>query len=91
MAKRKKPQRRPTAPKAAVPAKAQATREPDWPVVVLALTGMAITAYLSFGSLFSASPLFCGPDSGCDIVQNSRFATLLGLPIALWGFGLYAL
>ena len=69
----------------------QPVRQPDWPVVVLALVGMAITGYLSFGSLFSASPLFCGPDSGCDIVQNSRFGTLLGLPIALWGFGLYSL
>ncbi len=72
------------------PSKQRIKQTPDWSVVCLALLGMAITAYLSFGSLFSNAPLFCGPESGCDIVQNSRFGTLLGLPIALWGFGLYA-
>ena len=91
MAKRKKTQRRPHAASAAPKPKHRPVREPDWPVVILALVGVAITAYLSFGSLFGAAPLFCGPESGCDIVQNSRFATLLGLPIALWGLGLYAL
>ena len=92
MAKRKSKSRRPTTA-ASKPAQARTAppKQPDWLVVGLALIGMAITAYLSFGSLFGDAPLFCGPDSGCDIVQNSRFGTLLGLPIALWGFGLYAL
>ncbi|MEM1081106.1 MAG: vitamin K epoxide reductase family protein [Pseudomonadota bacterium] len=65
--------------------------QPDWPMVLLALIGLVITGYLSFGSLFGTAPLFCGPDSGCDLVQNSRFSSVLGLPISLWGFGLYAL
>lgn len=64
---------------------------PDRPVAALAVVGMLITGYLSFSSLGSAAPLFCGPESGCDVVQNSTYSTLLGLPVSLWGFGLYVL
>ncbi|MFO7764335.1 MAG: vitamin K epoxide reductase family protein [Wenzhouxiangellaceae bacterium] len=64
---------------------------PDRPVAILAAVGMAITGYLSFSSLGSDGPLFCGPDSGCDIVQSSSYSTLLGLPVSLWGFGLYVI
>lgn len=64
---------------------------PDRPVAILALVGMLITGYLSFSSLGSDAPLFCGPDSGCEIVQNSSYSTLFGLPVSLWGFGLYVI
>lgn len=64
---------------------------PDKPVAMLALVGMVITGYLSFSSPGADAPLFCGPDSGCEIVQNSIYSQLLGLPVSLWGFGLYAI
>jgi len=64
---------------------------PDKPVAILAVIGMLITGYLSFSSLGSDAPLFCGPESGCSVVQNSSYSTLLGLPVSLWGFGLYVL
>ncbi|PKL96245.1 MAG: Vitamin K epoxide reductase [Gammaproteobacteria bacterium HGW-Gammaproteobacteria-8] len=56
----------------------------------MAVIGMLISGYLAF-SHGGESPLFCGPESGCAVIQNSSYATLLGLPTALWGFGLYVL
>lgn len=64
-------------------------RSPDWPVVILAGVGLLITGYLTGVAMSDAGPAFCGEGSGCDIVQSSRWSTLLGLPIALWGFALY--
>lgn len=66
-------------------------RAPDWPVLVLAGAGLMITGYLTGMALTGTGAAFCGEGSGCGIVQSSRWSTLLGLPIALWGFGLYAL
>lgn len=57
----------------------------------LALAGIALTAYLTLVAWFGELPAFCGADSECDLVQQSRWATLLGMPIALWGLLTYAL
>ncbi len=64
---------------------------PDWPIVILAVLGMLVTAYLSFSNLFGATPIGCAEGSACDIIQQSHWSILLGLPVALWGFGLYLL
>lgn len=55
-----------------------------------ALAGAALTAYLSFNAWFGAALPFCGAGSSCDLVQSSRWSTLLGLPMAFWGFLSYA-
>ncbi len=88
-AKRKSTKAR-TAPKksAATPGR---KLEPDVPVAVLAALGLLVTGYLAWTSGIGDSPAFCAEGSGCDVVQSSRYSTLLGLPVALWGFGLYAL
>ncbi len=70
---------------------AAARREPDWVIVGLALFGVAVTAYLTAGAWLSAAPAFCAEGSGCDLIQQSQWSTLLGLPISLWGLLLYAL
>lgn len=57
----------------------------------LAVAGIALTAYLVLLAWFGAQPAFCGADSDCDLVQQSRWATLLGMPIAFWGLLTYAL
>lgn len=75
-----------TAPKA--PAKS--TRSPDVPVLALAVLGMVLTAYLTGVAWWEGSPAFCTEGSGCDIVQQSRWSEVLGLPLAFWGFVLYA-
>ena len=52
---------------------------------------MLVTAYLSFSNLFGATPIGCEEGSGCDLIQQSHWSVLFGLPVALWGFGLYLL
>jgi uncharacterized membrane protein len=66
-------------------------REPDRVVAGLALLGVAVTTYLTLGAWRSATPAFCAEGSGCDLIQQSAWSTLLGLPMALWGLLLYAL
>ncbi len=57
----------------------------DMVVLVLAVAGILLTAYLTFTTSFGEHPAFCSEGSGCDIVQSSRWATFLGAPMALWG------
>ncbi len=57
----------------------------------LVLAGLALTAYLTFTAWFGELPAFCGAASDCDLVQQSRWSTLIGVPIAFWGFLTYAL
>jgi len=56
----------------------------------LVLAGIALTASLTFVAWFGERPAFCGADSECDLVQQSRWSVLLGMPIAFWGFLTYA-
>jgi uncharacterized membrane protein len=63
---------------------------PNWPLLGLALTGMALSGYLSLTAWLGSQPLYCAAGSPCDVVQTSHWATLLGLPIAFWGFLTYA-
>ena len=62
----------------------------NW-LLALVLAGIALTSYLTFVAWFGDHPAFCGADSECDLVQQSRWSVLLGLPIAFWGFLTYAL
>ena len=73
------------------PAQDRAPHPLDNWLLGLALAGIALTAYLTAIAWFGARPAFCGADSDCDLVQQSRWATLLGMPIALWGLLTYAL
>jgi uncharacterized membrane protein/glutaredoxin len=61
----------------------------NWPILVLSLIGMAVTAYLSWAASSGSGLQGCGIDSGCDAVLSSRWATLLGAPTAAWGFVAY--
>jgi uncharacterized membrane protein len=64
---------------------------PDWPTLVMAVLGLLLTGYLGLVALNENAPAFCTAGSGCDLVQQSRWSRLFGIPIALWGFGLYLL
>ena len=57
----------------------------DMVILVLAIVGILLTAYLTLTASFEEHPAFCSEGSGCDIVQSSRWATFLGVPMALWG------
>lgn len=63
---------------------------PNWPLLALAVAGMVLAGYLSYTAWTQQTPAYCGPESGCDVVQSSRWATLLGAPVAFWGFITYA-
>lgn len=59
-------------------------------ILGLSIAGMALTAYLTTVKWFGTTPLYCGSESSCDIVQSSRWSTLLGFPLSFWGFLVYA-
>lgn len=64
---------------------------PDRAALILAGLGLLITAYLTVVAWTRVDAAFCTAGSGCDVIQQSEWSTLLGLPMALWGFGVYAL
>ena len=64
---------------------------PNWPLFVLAAVGMALTGYLTVSAWQGKAAAFCAEGAGCDIVLNSRWSTLLGMPTSLWGFLTYGL
>lgn len=68
---------------------APAVARPDLVVVVLAAAGAAVAAYLTWLKLAGGSAVFCVTGHGCDIVQSSRYALVLGVPTALWGALVY--
>jgi len=63
--------------------------QPNWPLTVLAGAGMALTLYLTVNVWLGGTPLYCAEGSSCDIVQQSRWGTFLGLPTAFWGLWVY--
>ena len=83
-------------PKPAAPAK-PGTRVKSGPqpldAVLLGLVGVgiALTVYLTGVAWFGDTPAYCNAGSGCDLVQSSRWSTLLGVPLSLWGLLSYLL
>ncbi|HZH41799.1 MAG TPA: vitamin K epoxide reductase family protein [Gemmatimonadales bacterium] len=53
-------------------------------VAVLALVGIAIATYLWLHAIGVVGTLKCGT-GGCEIVQASTYARLLGIPVAFYG------
>lgn len=64
---------------------------PNWPLFVLALIGVALSGYLTFTAWSGKTAAFCTEGAGCDVVLNSRWSTLFGMPTSFWGFLTYAL
>jgi uncharacterized membrane protein len=58
-------------------------------VAVLALAGAGLSAYLVW-TRWSGVPLLCST-GGCETVQSSSYAEVLGVPVALLGLGAYLL
>ena len=53
-------------------------------LAAVALAGIAVSAYLTWVHYHPAA-LVCTVGGGCETVQQSRYAALLGLPVALYG------
>lgn len=61
-----------------------------WTVLALTAAGMGIAGYLTWLKLTGVRAALCAAGTGCDLVQSSRYATLLGVPTAAWAVALYA-
>ena len=62
---------------------------PNWPLLAVSALGIALTGYLSWTAFTGGAVQGCAAGGGCDTVLTSRWATLLGLPTALWGLMAY--
>ena len=56
---------------------------------LIALAGLFVSLYLMLYKLGYIGTLVCAVGS-CEVVQTSRWATLLGVPVATWGVVYYA-
>jgi uncharacterized membrane protein len=59
-------------------------------VAALAAAGIFVALYLTLYKLGFFGELACGIGS-CEVVNASRWAVLLGFPVAAWGLGFYLL
>jgi uncharacterized membrane protein len=62
----------------------------DWLVAGPAALGLAVAGYLAITKLTGGDALFCTGGGGCEVVQQSRYATFLWVPTAAWGASVYA-
>ncbi len=53
-------------------------------IVILAVVGFGISLYLAITHYLGLS-VPCDLTHGCEVVLNSRYATLFGLPLSVWG------
>jgi len=67
----------------------QKLENPNWILTGLAAAGMILTAYLTITGWLDKAPILCTDGSSCNIVQQSRWGTFLGMPTAFWGFLTY--
>jgi uncharacterized membrane protein len=58
-------------------------------IVVVATAGLAVAAYLTYVH-YRPEALVCTSSGGCETVQQSDYATLAGIPVALLGLLAYA-
>ncbi|NUQ11682.1 MAG: vitamin K epoxide reductase family protein [Gemmatimonadaceae bacterium] len=57
-------------------------------IAALALAGAGLATYLAMYKLGLIGELACNVGQ-CETVNLSRWATLLGIPVAVWGVGFY--
>jgi uncharacterized membrane protein len=56
---------------------------------LVALAGLVVAAYLTWVH-FDDAALVCVAGSGCETVQESEYAEIAGIPVAMLGLGAYA-
>ncbi len=59
--------------------------EIDWLILVVGLLGLGVTSLLLWSSSNDMALPYCSASSGCDVIQNSRWSSFLGVPLAAWG------
>ena len=78
-------------PNAKAAARAPVKSGPNWPLFALASIGIILSAYLSYFAWQEKLVAGCTVGSACDVVLNSRWSTLFGMPTSFWGLLTYAL
>ncbi len=53
----------------------------------ISIIGLIVSGILVFTNHGSAN--FCSPDSGCDAVQNSKYASLFGISNSIYGIFIF--
>jgi uncharacterized membrane protein len=56
---------------------------------LVALAGLVVAAYLTWVH-FDDAALVCVAGGGCETVQESEYAEIAGIPVAMLGLGAYA-
>jgi uncharacterized membrane protein len=54
-------------------------------IALLSLVGLFVALYLWLHALGFGGAIKCGASGGCEVVQTSRWAVFLGLPVAFYG------
>jgi uncharacterized membrane protein len=60
-------------------------------IALTALIGLAVAAYLTYVHYAELEPICAGGGGGCEKVQNSSYAELAGIPVAVLGLIGYGL
>jgi uncharacterized membrane protein/glutaredoxin len=77
-------------PKAPSTSRRETRREgPNWPLLALSVVGVLLAGYLTWTESVGSALKGCTEGSGCDVVLQSRWGTLLGMPTARWGLLAY--
>lgn len=71
-------------------AQVAAASGPNWPLFALASIGILLSGYLTYTAWQEKLVAGCAVGSGCDVVLNSRWSTLFGMPTSFWGLLTYA-
>lgn len=56
-------------------------------IIVLAIFGASLTSYLTVTHFFGSAPALCSANAGegCDLVLNSEYAKIFGIPLTIFG------
>ena len=56
-------------------------------ILILAILGAFLTIYLTVTHFFGAAPVLCTANAGegCDLVLNSEYAKIFGIPLTIFG------
>ncbi len=57
-------------------------------LIVVSLAGIAVAGYLTYVH-YEPKALICTGSGGCETVQESSYAVLIGIPIAVLGLGVW--
>lgn len=62
----------------------------QWGMILLAIAGLGVSAYLMWGYTAEGAELACGGSSGCEEVKESPYSSILGIPLPVLGLGAYS-